>query len=53
MWLSFHVLKFRLKGIRAEMMNAAKLISICAVLLLAGAFIEMALIKLALPSIPT
>jgi len=52
-WLSFHLLKFRLKGLRAEMMNAAKLISICTVLLLAGAIIEMALIKSALPSIPT
>ena len=51
-WLSFYLLKYRYKGLRAEMMNVAKCISVCAVLLLAGAFIEMALITSASTLVP-
>jgi len=52
MWLSFCMLKYGFRGFRAEIINAAKYISICAVLLLIGAFIEVALITLATSSIP-
>jgi len=52
MWLSFCMLKYRFRGLRAEIINTAKYISICAVLLLIGAFIEVALITLATSSIP-
>jgi len=51
-WLSSYALKYRFKGLRAEAVNAAKYISICAILLLAGAFVEMALITLVPSSIP-
>lgn len=51
-WLSFYALKYRLRGIRGEIINAAKYISICTVLLLVGAFVEIALITLASSSIP-
>ncbi len=44
-WLSFCILKYGLKGFRAEIIQVAKSISICAVLLLVGALIEMALIR--------
>jgi len=53
MLLSFYALKYRFKGIRAEAINVAKYISICAVLLLAGALVEMTLLTLAPSSIPT
>ena len=53
MWLSFYVLKYRFRGLRAEAINAAKYISICTGLLLAGALVEMALITLAPSSIST
>ena len=52
-WLSFYALRHGLKGLRAEIINAAKYISICAVFLLAGAFIEMMLITSASISLPT
>jgi len=43
-WLSFFIIKYRYRGLRVEIINAVKCISLCAILLLAGAVIEMALI---------
>ena len=43
-WLSFFIIKYRYRGLRVEIINATKCISLCAILLLAGAIIEMALI---------
>ena len=43
-WLSFFIIKYRYGGLRFEVANAVKYISLCAVLLLAGAIIEMAII---------
>lgn len=51
-WLSFYMLKYRYKGLKTEIINTAKIISICAVFLLAAAFIEMALITSASNFIP-
>jgi len=53
MWLSFYALKYGFRGLRTEAVNAAKHISICVVLLLSGAFVEMALITLVSPSLFT
>jgi len=53
MWLSFYLLRYGFKGLKAEASNAAKYISICGVLLLAGAFVEMELIRLVSITIPT
>ena len=49
--LSFCIWKYKLRGLKAEAINVAKYISICAVLLLLGAAIEMALITLASSSV--
>ena len=50
--LSFYILKYRFRGLKVEIANVAKYISLCAVLLLLGAFIEMMLITSASSMIP-
>jgi len=47
-WLSFHLLKHRSRGLKTEIINATRYIALCAILLLAGALIEMALINYSL-----
>jgi len=45
LWLLFLTLKHRLRGFRGELSNASRAIAICTVLLLLGAFAEIALIS--------
>jgi len=51
--LSIYTLRYRLKGLKAELPRTAKYISLCAALLLTGALIEMALITLIPSAIPS